>query len=225
MRLAVLYSGGKDSNFALHIAKRYHEVICLINMKSKNENSYMFQSAGNEIVNLQSEALELPLIKFETKGEKEKELEDLKNAILIAKEKYGIEGVVTGAINSVYQASRVQKICLQLGLWCFNPLWQIKEDKFIKSLIKENFKIILVAIAAYPLTKKNIGEKIDKNFISFISSIKTPISLIGEGGEFESLVLDSPDFKKRIEIMKSEIVMDSENSGILRLENVRLVNK
>ncbi|MFW5704435.1 MAG: diphthine--ammonia ligase [Nanoarchaeota archaeon] len=226
MKLAVLYSGGKDSNYSLWIASKENEISCLINLKSENEYSYMFQKTGTDIVKYQSEALEIPLIQFETKGEKEHELKDLKKAIKLAIEKYKISGVVSGAIKSTYQASRVQKICNELDIWCFNPIWQIDEKKYLDELIKNKFDIRIVKIASYPFDKKWLGRKLDENYKKDIEKIdeKMPLSYVGEGGETESIVLDSPCFKKKIEI-ETSIKMESENCGDLIFERVKLVEK
>lgn len=227
MRVGILFSGGKDSNFALYKASQKHEISCLISMISQNSQSYMFQTPGNEFIRKQAEALQIPLIEQPTKGEKELELEDLKIAIKKAKDEFGIEAVVTGAIGSVYQASRVQKICLELGIWCFNPLWQIDEKEFLDDLLKSNFEIMIIAVASYPLTDKYLGRVIDERFAKELVELneKYLISLIGEGGEFESFVMDGPLFKKKLMVISSGVEMDSENSGFLNISEVRLVEK
>ena len=110
MKLGVLFSGGKDSTLALHMAAEKETVACLITVESKNAESFMFHTPNIDVTALQAEALGLPLVKVETEGQKEVELADLEHAIAEAKSRYGIEGVVTGAVESVYQASRVQRI-------------------------------------------------------------------------------------------------------------------
>ena len=125
MKLGVLFSGGKDSTLAAWLAKKEgYEISCLISISSKNPNSFMFHTPSISKVGVQAEVMGLPLIIRETAGEKEEELKDLELAIRDAVEKYGIEGVVTGAVGSVYQSSRIQKICKELEIECFNPLWQ-----------------------------------------------------------------------------------------------------
>src|SRR5665648_419650 len=114
MRLGILFSGGKDSTFALHLAAEKEEVACLITVVSKNKESYMFHTPNIDVTTLQAKALGLPLVSMVTEGKKEEELADLEAAIAEAKEKFQIEGVVTGAVESVYQASRVQRICCLL---------------------------------------------------------------------------------------------------------------
>lgn len=220
MKLAVLYSGGKDSTYALLKAKKENEIVCLLNVKSKNNESYMFQSAANNILEFQSSALEIPLLQKETLGEKELELEDLKKLIEEAKERYKIEGLVTGTIKSVYQSSRIQKICNDLDLWCFNPLWQIDEEEYLEELFENNFEVIIVGIAAYPLTKDFLGKKLDRKLANKLKELN--VSQIGEGGEFESFVINSPVHKRKLEIIDSDNNMTGENSGELVIKEVKL---
>src|SRR3990167_9462174 len=77
-----------------------------------------------------------------------------------------IEGIVTGAVESVYQSSRVHKICNELNLECFNPLWQKPQFELLEDLIKKKFEVIVAGVFAYPLDGKWLGRKIDKNFIN-----------------------------------------------------------
>lgn len=227
MKVAVLFSGGKDSNFALFEASKYYQISCLICMNSENKESYMFQTPGNEFVKYQAECLSLPLIYYKTKGVKEEEIEDLYFAIQKAKEDFGIQGVVTGAIKSVYQASRVQKICDKLDLWSINPLWQKDEEKFMEELLKFKFDIRIIGIFSYPLNSKYLGKKYDFEILEELKILnkKFGVSVAGEGGELETFICDSPLFKKKIEIKESEIIMDSENSGVLNIKKIKIKNK
>lgn len=227
MKLAVLYSGGKDSNYALYKAAKNHKIACLITMKSSNPESYMFQTPGNDWIDLQAECLDIPLIRVETDGVKEKELDDLKVALLKAISNYGIEGVVTGAIKSAYQSSRIQKICLGLNLACFNPLWQIDEEKFLDELLEKDFKITIVGIASYPLEQDFLGVTITSDIKEKLYKLKEKysLSLIGEGGEFESFITDAPTFKKKISIVSSSKKMDTINSGVLEITEANVVRK
>ncbi len=203
MKLAVLFSGGKDSTFAALLAKKEgYEISCLVSLVSENKESYMFHTPSIEKVKNQAEVMGVPLILQKTMGEKEIELKDLKAALLEAKKEFGIEGVVTGAVESVYQASRVQKICQELGLTSFNPLWQKDQFELLEELIKEDFEVIVVGVFAYPFEKEFLGRKIDKKFIEEMKLMekKYKINPAGEGGEFESFVLNCPLFKKGLEI-------------------------
>ena len=149
MKLAVLFSGGKDSCHALYQAMQKEKVVCLISIISENKESYMFHTPNVNLTELQAKAMNLPIIIKKTKGVKEEELEDLKKAIREAVKEYGIEGVVTGAVGSVYQASRIQKICDELNLFCFNPLWLKDQVELLKELVENKFEVIISGVFAY----------------------------------------------------------------------------
>jgi len=203
MKLGVLFSGGKDSTYSAWLAKKEgYELSCLISICSKNKDSFMFHTPAIELTKNQAELMGIPLILMETEGEKEKELEDLKKAIKLAIKKYKIEGIVTGAVESVYQSTRIQKICNDLGIECFNSLWQKDQFELLEDLIKNGFKVIISGVAAYPLNEKWINREIDLSFLKEIKVLneKYKINPAAEGGEFESLVLNCPLFKKRLDV-------------------------
>lgn len=208
MKLGVLFSGGKDSTYATFLAKKEgYEIACLISIVSDNKSSYMFHTPAITLVKKQAELMGIPILIKKTKGEKERELVDLKKAIFEAKEKFGIQGILTGAVESVYQASRIQNICHEQGLECFNPLWQKNQIELLEEMLKEKFKIIISGVFAYPLNEKWVGRKVDKKFIDEMRKLneKYKINPAGEGGEFESLVVNCPLFKKKLEVGKFEM--------------------
>jgi len=215
MKAAILFSGGKDSTYAAYLAKKAgYEIVCLISLFSKNKASYMFHTPSIKQVKSQAEAMNIPLLTSRTKGEKEKELEDLEKAIKKAKEKYDIDAIVTGALHSEYQASRIRAICDKLNLKCFNPLWHKDEISYLKELIDNGFKVIITGVFAYPLDKSWLGRVINKEFIDEVSQLKDKykIHAAGEGGEFETFVLNCPLFKKELVVKKFKDVREGENS-------------
>jgi diphthine-ammonia ligase len=226
MKLGVLFSGGKDSTFALHVAAKHETVACLITLRSENPESYMFHTPNIDLTCLQAEALQLPLIARKTEGRKEEELDDLRLAINDALKKFQIDGVVTGAVESVYQSTRIQNICHQLGLWCFNPLWKRNQKELLEELITEGFKIIISGVFAYPLDEAWLGRELDRRAIADLIKLEKEfgISPSGEGGEIETTVLDAPMFRKKIEILQSTIKARG-NSGVFRVNEARLVPK
>jgi diphthine-ammonia ligase len=221
MKLGVLFSGGKDSTLAAWLAlKEGYEVSCLISIASSNKESFMFHTPSISKVGIQAEAMGIPVVVQETKGEKEVELLDLKKAIVRAKKDFGIEGVVTGAVFSVYQASRVEKICNDLDLEVFNLLWQKNEEELIKDLIKEKFDVRVVGVFAYPLNEKWLGRRVDLEFLEEMKALKEKwgINVAGEGGEYESFVFWGPIFKKKLEIVGYKDFFEGENSCRRELE-------
>lgn len=216
MRLGVLFSGGKDSVYSGYLAKEKfkHELSCLISIFSENKESYMFHTPSISKVEKQAEVMNIPLIIHKTKGIKEKELKDLEEAIKIAIKKYKIQGIITGAIDSVYQASRIQKICDKLKIECINPLWRKNEIEYLKELIKNKFKIIIVGVFAYPLDKRWLGREIDEKFINEVEKLKLKYNIhpAGEGGEFETFVLNCPLFSKELKVKFFQDLKEGENS-------------
>ena len=226
MRLGVLFSGGKDSTLAIHYAAEKEEAVCLITLVSENKESFMFHTPNIEVSELQAEALGLPQLTKITKGEKEKELRDLEDAIAQAAKEHQIEGIVTGAVESVYQAERVQRICYKLGLWCFNPLWKHDQKALLEELLEKQFKVVISGIFAYPLDDTWLGKQIDTKIIERLVELqqKYGLSPSGEGGEIETTVLDAPLFKKKIEILDSSFESKG-NSGVFTILKARLISK
>ncbi|HEX7445300.1 MAG TPA: diphthine--ammonia ligase [Methanothrix sp.] len=226
MKLGVLFSGGKDSVFACWRAKEKNDIACLITVVSQNVDSYMFHTPNIHCTQLQAEAMGLPLLPWPTCGVKEEELEDLMAAVAAAKNQYGIQGVVTGAIESVYQAARVQRICRSLDLWCFNPLWQTNQIDYLRQLLSFGFHVIISGVYAYPFEASWLGAKLTEERIQSLAGLqeKYKINPSGEGGELETFVLDGPLFKKKIEIMKASISY-ANYRGQFVIEEMRLVEK
>jgi len=226
MKLAILFSGGKDSTLALHRAVEKETVSCLITIISENKASFMFHTPNIDITKLQAEALELPLIQRMTEGKPEEELEDLKEAIGEAADDFGIEGVVTGAIESVYQAERVQRICHEKDLWCFNPLWKRDQQDLLEEILDRKFEVIISGVFAYPLDESWLGKKLDKNLVERLLRLgrEYQISPSGEGGEIETTVLDAPLFRRKIRVQEATVQMEK-TSGTYVIRKAGLEQK
>jgi len=226
MKLGVLFSGGKDSTLALHKAAEKETVVCLITIQSKNPESYMFHTPNIDLTALQAQALNLPLVVKITEGKKEEELVDLEAAISEAQNQFGIEGIVTGAVESVYQAERIQRICQRLDLWCFNPLWKKNQQALLEEMLEKGFRVLISGIFAYPLDEKWLGKEIAPETIRRLVELQHEygISPSGEGGEIETTVLDAPMFRQKIEIFNSSVKSNG-NSGVFKINQAELVPK
>jgi len=239
IKLGSLFSSGKDSTFALWLMRKAgYPVECLITVKSRNPESYMFHTPAVELVELQAEAIGLPLVLQETAGEKEKELEDLRAALREAKSKYEIEGVITGALWSTYQKERIERIAREENLAVFSPLWHINQETEMR-LVVSHFTVILTGISAYGLEKSWLGRRITMEDVDRLVALSKKLSrrgdqlsprfgglnIAGEGGEFESLVLDGPLFKKRLVVEESEIVEEDAHTARLVVRAAKLLAK
>ena len=241
IKLGCLFSSGKDSTFALWLMQKAgYPIACLITIKSRNLESYMFHTPAVELVELQAEAIGVPLVMKETEGEKERELEDLRAALREAKARYGIEGVVTGALWSTYQKERIERIALEEHLMVFALLWHMNQETELR-LIVSNFEVIFTSISAYGLDKSWLGRKITTEDVAHLVDLDQRmakhynrnhparrtggLNIAGEGGEFESLVLDGPLFKKKLVLVESEIIEEDANTARLVVKEAKLEEK
>jgi len=199
-KAAVLFSGGKDSCLALHMAKKKYSIDYLLTILPKNFDSFMFHKPYLNLLDKQSEMLDIDLIVLESKGEEEKEVNDLKK--LIEKIKDKIEVIVVGGIASSYQGNRIKKICDEFCLEFYAPLWDFNEEDVWKALLKADFRIILTKIACEGIPKEFLGKVIDKELFEELKKLskKYKFRIDFEGGEAESAVLGMPGFKKDIKI-------------------------
>ncbi|UCH90373.1 MAG: diphthine--ammonia ligase [Thermoplasmata archaeon] len=227
MRLGALFSGGKDSLLSLHRARSDgHEVAVLISIVSSNPESYMFHVPNIVLTEMQAKAMELPIIIQKTEGVKEEELEDLKTALKAAMDQYQIEGIVSGAIYSNYQRSRIDKLAGELGLQSLSPLWKARPRDMLTEMIGEGFEVIISAVAAGGLGPEWLGRKFDLETIDELCELHNTCYVCtgGEGGEFETLVLDAPFFKKKLVVKKSEKKWDGQ-AGTFEVLKTDLVPK
>ena len=223
MRVAALFSGGKDSTYAAKLAEEEgNKIISLVSMRSTNKDSYMFHTVNQHLTKLQAKAISKHLVIAHTSGIKEKELKDLELVLT----NLDIDGVVSGAIASFYQKSRIDQICDSIGLVHLSPLWKRERVSLLLEMLGKGMKIIVSAVAAEGLNQEWLGSALDEDAINRLSNLheKFGVDICGEGGEYESLVIDAPWFKKRIQIISSDIQWDG-MSGRFFVNEARLENK
>ena len=223
MKLAALVSGGKDSIAAMWKAvQEGHDVKYLVSVIARRPDSYMYHTLNIGMVYKQAEAMEKKLVSKISSGEKEKEVRDLEDAL----RGLDVDGVVCGAIASEYQRSRVAAVCERLGLKLIAPLWHVDTRHYMEELIDNGFEIVIAGVFAEGLGREWLGRKLDREMLDELLKVqkKHQISLVGEGGEFETFVLDCPLFRKRIEIKDAEKRWQ-DSSGEYFILDVKLVDK
>lgn len=226
MKVAVLFSGGKDSTMALYNAlKEGEDVKYLLSMKSINDESYMFHVPNIHLTDLLAEAVDIPIIVANTNGIKEEELKDLKREFQNLKD-LGVEGIYTGALYSQYQKSRIEKLGDEVGLEIISPYWHVDELGYMKEVVSLGFKVIISGVFAEGLDESWLGREIDNEAIEQLIKIneKYHINMAFEGGEAETLVLDGPIFKKSIKVLEAEKQWNFDN-GVYIIKNALLEDK
>ena len=197
MRAIALFSGGKDSTYAIYLAMQQgYQVERLVTIFPEREDSYMYHVPVIERTRMLAEAMEIPQDVYSI-GDSVEEL----NSILA---KYNVDAVISGAIASNYQRVRIEEVCTDLGLLSYTPLWGKNQERLLKDMLLSGMKIMIVAVAAYGLGEDFLGKIIDEDVLEKLREVerKYSINIAGEGGEYESFVLDAPFFKRRVEILE-----------------------
>lgn len=220
MKFVALISGGKDSVYsACKLIEDGHELIGILYMKCNLSyiDSYMYQTVGSEFIESIAKSFGKPLYVFETNcnpinqdleynptiGD---EVEELYMGLKQLKEKCNFEAISSGAIFSSYQKNRVENICKRLNITSLAPLWQRNQKELLKEMIEYGIDARIVKIACPNYTINCLGMNL-KQLYDYMEEHKHPYgyNYCGEGGEFESIVVDCPYFIKKIKLGDYEI--------------------
>lgn len=225
-RLAALFSGGKDSTLAMQLAESAgYRVEYLITIKPASDESYYFHYPNIWVTELQARAMGRKQIMIAARSaSREDELHVLLDAVELVQDE--IDGLLSGVSRSRSQYNSFQQVCEGLGLEFVTPLWMRDPGQLLEEVVSNGIAAMIVEVAAMGLGKELLGRIIDKELISLLHvlSEKYGVDLLGEGGEFETLVLDSPLFKKRIQVLDYEVKWSGYN-GLLLVKDARLVEK
>lgn len=223
----MLFSGGKDSTLALWWAiHQAHDIACLLTIFPERSDSWMYHHPDLEWTRLQAEALGIPQVTAKASGVKEEELAPMKDALLALVNKDGIESVVTGAIASEYQKSRIDRVCDALGLRSLAPLWGRNQEDILEEQIRMGFKFTMTACMAMGFNSRWLGRTIDAQAFNELKELskKYGISLVFEGGEAETYVTDAPIFNRLIRIAEARTEWKGD-SGYLEIVKADLASK
>jgi diphthine-ammonia ligase len=228
MKLAALYSGGKDSTFAISRAQEMgHWVACLITMHPIADDSALFHYPNSWVTEYLAGAMQMPLMAFQVSGcSKEDEMNALEEAIGQVKSIYRIEGIVHGGISSNYQKQAFEHVCVRQGVAAVAPLWNSDPERYMSELVNRGYHIIIAGVSTMGLDNKWLGTELDKESIAKLVSIskKCGFNLTFEGGEAETLVIDCPLYWKKLKINAATTYWDGQR-GIFEIRDVALVEK
>ena len=227
MKVASLFSGGKDSAFALWCMQMQGwDVETLVTVFPESQESWMFHFPGLKWTKLQTEAIGLPQSIITTKGEKEQELSDLTVGLDKLRKSLGIDTVVSGAVASEYQRTRIDNVCEKLGLKSIAPLWHKNQEQLVREQIESGFQIIITACNALGLDEKWLGKRLEVSDLSKLVALrkKYGLNVAFEGGEAETFVLAAPMFKTPLTVVRSTPRWAGD-SGHLELDEVKLSSR
>ena len=225
MKVAVLFSGGKDSTYAAWVVQHQGwDIGVLLTVQPRFSDSLLFHHPNVEWTSLQARAMGLPHAIIEVPADDE--LSGLRESLVALKKERRISGLVTGAVASDYQKTRFDNMCDAIDIKTYAPLWHKEPKRLEEDLKAAGFRIIITAVAAKGLDNSWLGRELTDGEWSRLEklSISHGIHLAGEGGEYESFVLDGPNFEKVIEVQKSRTFWEGD-SGRLSIEAASLRDK
>jgi len=204
MNLVALFSGGKDSTYAIYQAhKMGHDIKCLLTIMTLSEDSYLLHYPNISATKLQAESMMIPQIILESESNiTQDELELLKRGLENAKKDYLIQGVLHGGILSEFQRTKFESIAQDLGLQVIAPIWKKDQKQYMKELLDSGFEFIISAVSCDGLDESWVGKKVTRQDLDTLmeNSEKFKFNLSFEGGEAETFVTDCPLFSTPIEI-------------------------
>ena len=212
MKLGSLFSGGKDSTFAIYLAqKQGHEVVCLLSIFTKSEESHLLHYPNLQWTKLQSESMNIPQLTLNSESdETDDELSALEKLLQNAKDQFHIEGLVHGGIKSQFQKEKFESLCSKLDLVAITPLWNTEPEQYMNDLLDSNFIFIMITVSSDGLDDTWLGKEITKSDIDTLKQLseKFGFNLNFEGGEAETFVVDCPLFSNSIKINKTKKIWD-----------------
>ena len=206
MKLACFFSGGKDSTYAIHLAKKQgHDVVCLLSIFAKSEESHLLHYPNLRWTKLQSESMNIPqLTIISNSNETNDELIVMEKLLQNAKEQFQIDGLVHGGIKSKFQKEKFETLCLKLNLVSIAPLWETNPKEYMNQLLDSNFHFMMVTVSSDGLDQQWLGKLITQSDIEVLNNLsdKFGFNLNFEGGESETFVINCPLFSYPIKINK-----------------------
>ena len=211
------WSGGKDSCLAAYLALgQEYEISHLVNFISQEFKRVSFHGTEAKLIQLQSQAIGIPLLQKQTTWEEyELEFKEAVRSLL----PQGVKGMVFGDIYLDEHKEWVEKVCGELGIEAIEPLWNKDTEEVFTGFIDAGFKAIIVSAQAELIDEGWVGQRLDRNFLSYLKARN--IDLCGENGEYHTLVVNGPLFKRRIEVIESKTI-NRDNHWLLDTVKYRL---
>ncbi len=199
MRCIALLSGGKDSVAAVEIAQGHGwDVVAGLRMVPAEDDAYMFHTPNLGAVEGVARAMGIPLVTAAARPDPSQEVDDLEQALARAKRDFRLDAVISGALASEYQRTRIDGIGHRIGLKTFAPLWHKDPDVYMASLLRGGYDIRFSRVAADGLGPEWAGARLDGPRLDALRAMRLHVA--GEGGEYETLVVNAPHYAAPLQV-------------------------
>ena len=200
------WSGGKDSCLACYRAIASGlKVRYLANTVTEDGKRSRSHGLPAEVLQVQSQAVGIPLVQRRTTWDNYEA--EFKSMLRTFKQE-GVNGGVFGDIDFEEHRQWVERVCQEVDIVPHLPLWGESQNKILRDFIDLGFEAVIIATKADLFGREWLGQMIDLNFIKHLDELRETkdITPCGEAGEYHTLVIDGPLFKKRMEILKTRKV-------------------
>lgn len=203
MQVVVSWSGGKDSCLACYKAiMQGYKVSHLVNFISRQFKRVSFHGTKARLISKQAQAIGLPLAQYTVPPDMSLYEQRFKEAVSALKRKQ-VEGMVFGDIYLQEHRDWIERVCSELGITPILPLWGMAPGHVLSEFIATGFEAIVISANAAIFSEEWLGRRIDHSFLADLKSLSQgrEIDACGEQGEYHTLVVDSPLFRKRIQVV------------------------
>lgn len=206
MRVIALLSGGKDSVSAVDVARGFGwDVVAALVLRPAQDDAWMFHTPNLGVVAGVADCLDLPLVEAKVRSGQAEEVEDLEAALRDAKARHQLDGLVSGALASEYQRTRLDLVGHRLGLRTFAPLWHKEPRGYMATLAGPGWDVRFSRTAADGVPNAWAGKRLDGAKVDAMARHAARPHIAGEGGEYETLVLDAPSYRSRIVVDRAHV--------------------
>ncbi len=220
-----MYSGGKDSNYAVkHALDKGWNIKYLLSVKPTRTDCYLFHYATVEHTKLQAETLGMKHYLLGCSVADPKQEAEIVRQFVASNEK--VDAVVLGGTGlQATQIRSIQEALRSHGVEVFAAHSGQDHFEVLKQMINDGFEIMITQVASEGLPQW-LGKTITKDNITQLEedANKFGFHVGGEGGYYDSFVVNAPTFNKKI-VVETEQVMEDQYSGHVLIKKAKLVEK
>ncbi|AGB39880.1 Dph6-related ATP pyrophosphatase [Natronococcus occultus] len=214
-----LFSGGKDSSWALHRALEAGRDVRRLVIVRPPEGSHAYHAPATAVTRLAARSIGIPIVDAglpatdleppdlratgrSSATDGTEEFESLEVVLERLDDEFdgGLAGVVAGVVGNEFQVDRLRSLCDGLGCTFLAPLWRAEPRALATEMIDGGLEIVIVEVSAPGFDERWLGRRLDRNALIELEALgrEHGVHLLGEDGAFETIVTDGPHMERPI---------------------------